>query len=590
MISLIETPSLFSCEIMRNYSMAISILAAVIVLGAIKPVYAETKAATAEDVSPFTESDLTNLKVDLNGVWCRKPNDKDFGRPDGREVISMGLFVEGLSSRYLLRVERVQVKLETKVGEVIAVVPQKGPIPVQPPNIPAMQAALGSVRLYAARNIRWDIVPLFSLPATVLAKHWSEFLKFSATLDLQVAEYFIKEREALTPGTGGRKIGSVQTMDDKVTIHLPTRGGISAFSEQVFVLQNTKSREALLGHRTVIIDADTDASVGESWEFQNEDSPTGKLLTKEWLADAEILVLDLRKVGAFTRTFTKDPLQLSFDIPGQRGKKSDYDQARLNLIVLPDHASKAQMADYVSAIMEVSHAQKYLGYEDPQVAMLMKVGPQNLEVLIDGAPVPRTWKDVHIWEAIREMAGVEHRDLILRRLSDKPDLADVLEDTGATELARPVLLKGLQDHRNDLPASWIEAVLSFRDPSTYDAITDYFLRNPTEPGLYEKISKVPGIDLGKIVGVAWAKAKEGNIRQQSFMIHGACEGGLVDALATAAEWLRNPASDYPRRVGRAVLKRFTPADGSDEELLAWYDAHKDSLVFDPDQKMFKGKH
>lgn len=94
-------------------------------------------------------------------------------------------------------------------------------------------------------------------------------------------------------------------------------------------------------------------------------------------------------------------------------------------------------------------------------------------------------------------------------------------------------------------------------------------------------SEVVVFQLRKVEGLTRSFIKEQ--LQLSF------EWGITDALITAAEWLRNPKSDYPQRVGRAVLKRFTPAQGTDEELLAWYDAHKDNLVFSAERKMFLSK-
>lgn len=538
-------------------------------------------------VSDRGSVDLSTMKVDLNGVWSRAPKDKEFGKDGGWETISMGIHTNGLASRYFLQVERAQVQLWTKDGLSLEVRPEK-PHANFYPEVPAVKAALGeSVRLYAAAGLGWDIVPIFSIKADVLAMRWSEFLKLSATLDLAVMEYSIHQQAELNHSGAMRKIGTMQKTEGGLTLVLPR--GETHRDQRAYVLLNKKKGEALLGHVAFWTGTALDREVREAQEFRNEDSPTGKLLTDEWLADSEIVVFQLRKVEGLTRSFIKEQLQLSFDIPGQRGKESDYDAAKLTEIVLPANATTEQMRAYVRAILEVSHAQKYLGYEDPQVAMLMKLGPKNLEVLVDEAPKPRTWKDIHIWQAMRKMASPEHAGLIVRRLSDTPDLAELLGETNATEQARPVLLRGLQDQRNDLPAEWIGAILSYRDPATYPAITEYFLKNPTEPGLYENISKLPGIDLKPIVEAAWVKAKEGNIRQQSFMIHGACEWGITDALITAAEWLRNPKSDYPRRVGRAVLKRFTPAQGTDEELLVWYDAHRDDLVFSAERKMFLAK-
>ena len=223
--------------------------------------------------------------------------------------------------------------------------------------------------------------------------------------------------------------------------------------------------------------------------------------------------------------------------------------------------------------------------------MLMSLGPENLDVLIEAAPVPRTHKDLHLWKAMRELVRASpsktQRDLILSRLWEKPDLAELIHDPEWQSAAQPILLRGLDEGRNDLPADWLELILNLRDPKTYPAITAYFARNPTEPGLYETVRALPGINLKSIMPAAWDTAKRGTIRQQSFAIHPACEWGVADALATAALWLDNSSSDYQKRVARAVFKKYTPASGTDTELVAWHESHKSTLTFNEDTKTFQ---
>jgi len=107
----------------------------------------------------------------------------------------MGIHTNGLASRYFLQVERAQVQLWTKDGLSLEVRPEK-PHANFYPEAPAVKAVLGeSVQLYAAAGLGWDIVPIFSIKADVLAMRWSEFLKLSATLDLAVMEYSIHQQQ-----------------------------------------------------------------------------------------------------------------------------------------------------------------------------------------------------------------------------------------------------------------------------------------------------------------------------------------------------------------------------------------------------------
>ncbi len=558
-----------------------------------------------------SQADFDTAKIDLNGVWASKPKDLSGAAAQEQETIAMGLFVHGLPARYVVRVSRVQVRLETPEGKLVPTTPLTGPFPIGGPDEAAVRAALGDVRLHVPRRGPFRVVPLYTMAREDLAKHWSDFLKFSATLGLQVDEYRVKTRAPFDPKSA--------ILDrSQATVRIPMQGSETVTPESggelVCVLINPFRKEALLGTPSyaasgpglvsVVIDG-VRAALGlparaavfpgaslraDGWTFRDEDAPDGIRLTDEWLSGAETAVLGLVNAGSLEKTFHNDRLSLSSDIPRQRGETSDYDAAALEKILLPENADKEQMREYAEAIVAVSRKQKRLGYEDPQVAMLKALGPENLDVLIDAAPPERSWKDLHIWKAMRDLVREQplpaQCDLIIARLPAKPDLAELLVHPEWTEAAKPVLIKGLEDGRSDLPASWVKGILSFDDPATYPAVIACYLRNPTEPDLYETVSRIPGAGLGPHMPAAWEKAKLGNVRQQSFAIHPACEWGVLDAFATAAAWLRPGASDYQHRVGRAVFKRFAPVQGSDEELLAWHTAHQDSLVFDADRKMF----
>ena len=64
------------------------------------------------------------------------------------------------------------------------------------------------------------------------------------------------------------------------------------------------------------------------------------------------------------------------------------------------------------------------------------------------------------------------------------------------------------------------------------------------------------------------------------------EYGHADALERAADILRTTNRKVYLEETREVLRKLTPASGDDSALLAWYDAHRDKLVFDPQNKKY----
>jgi hypothetical protein len=543
------------------------------------------------------------LKVELKGVFTAKPL-----APNASLVpVCMGLWTHGLPSHQIVTVRRSEVSLQLQSGEALPVESLSLTEPGSDPDAGAVQAALGETKLFAVNFREYAIVPVFAMRSDLLAKYWTNWLKFQATVEFQTAAYVRKAEFPLGNQTGER-LGALGTetirlarSKESVAVRISQTGKPSdtPSPERVLVLENPSRREALLGKRAVLIKATSGEFVpSPEWHFENSDSPTGQILTDAWLANARLVVFALEKGERFSRTFQIDPFELSYDIPAQLGRVSDTDPASLEKITLPAGASKEQVRAYVSALVALSRAQKTSGYNDPQTAMLLKVGPSHLDVLMDAAPIPRTPKDLHLWKAMREIVRktptAAHREEILARLERNPDLVELFvqqdwTEPSVLEAARPILIKALRDGRSDLPASWIRAVLAFRQPDTYPAIFAYYEKNPAEPGLYDEVRRLPGADFSSVMERAWRKAREGSVRDQSFVIHPACEWGCMDALSTAADWLRPPASDYQKRVGRAVLKKYTPAEGTDAEILEWFDTNQQTLVFDRDRKMFLPK-
>lgn len=532
----------------------------------------------------------------LKGVFTKKPE-----KADQEEIfVKMGLERVGIPSRYALQFEGTQVRLETQNGQMLALKPYEPATPRVLYQTSAVQAALGKTKLFAHSKDEFPTVSVFSMAGHLLEGYWTDWLILSATLNFRYFEYIEACRFPISDKSiVGYKEGApvyLEKWGEALVARIGNRPVIpSQFvtvpseSELVLVLENKARGEALLAAR-ISQTEDTTPSPEDEIQWMFLKTKTDEVLTKEWLAQAELVIFQPGKTESFFRMVKINPFQLRYDIPAQLGRPSDVAVTALEEIRLPINPTKEQVRQYVDAVVALSRKQKTSGYEDPQVEMLLKVGSQHLDVLMDAAPAPRSPKDLHLWKAMRHLVENDpqphYLSDLLARLESKPDLAELLLKKEWIASARPVLLKGLRDQRNDLPASWIEALLSLEEPEIQNDVIAYYERKPWEPGLYEQIQDLPKVDLPKLVERAWLNTKGRSIRDQSFVIHRACELGILDALDTGASWLRNPSSDYQKRVGRAVLKRFTPAEGEDTELVAWYEAHAGKLRFDEERKIF----
>jgi hypothetical protein len=134
-------------------------------------------------------------------------------------------------------------------------------------------------------------------------------------------------------------------------------------------------------------------------------------------------------------------------------------------------------------------------------------------------------------------------------------------------------------------------VASLQDPKTYSALTNYFAKSMSASYLYQYISLLPGIQLDDAVAAAWVRAKTVNSSYSTAnMAPIAISYGLQDAADTLIELLKNPPDRMTSSVNpRLTLLMHLDTSGSNEEIIAWYAANKNNLIFDPAAKKFKLK-
>ncbi len=260
-------------------------------------------------------------------------------------------------------------------------------------------------------------------------------------------------------------------------------------------------------------------------------------------------------------------------------------------IKLPENPTKEQAREYVAAIMAASRDQRSFSSTDPQVQMLARVGPENVDVLVQAAGGD-FMADVHIVPAICRLARPEHKDLILEALPCAPELVQAVIARGWLEDAKEILVEGLRYNPGHLPTEWVEAVASFKDPDTYDELIHYFVYGSDRPDTYRVIKDLPGIELSDAVAEAWRRSSLSEW-EAAGMAPVAIEWGHLDALAYAVSALTstpqaNRLSYEVWELWLAVL-RHTDAPRSLEGLGRWFEEDKDNLVFDPETKKFRVK-
>ncbi|MGD2175764.1 MAG: hypothetical protein PVJ27_10210, partial [Candidatus Brocadiaceae bacterium] len=184
------------------------------------------------------------------------------------------------------------------------------------------------------------------------------------------------------------------------------------------------------------------------------------------------------------------------------------DMEALGEIKLPDDPTREEAEHYISHILEVSQRQNWFSNTDPQGPMLIAVGRENVDLLLDALLANRRLMgSMYLLGAINRLAGEEHKGSIIESLLYEPELVEVVVDHGWVQDAREELMHGLQEGYHHLPVEWVRAVASFEDPASYPPLKKQLIHGDDPRGIYEAIRNLPGIELEEAVAETWERAR-----------------------------------------------------------------------------------
>lgn len=477
----------------------------------------------------------------------------------------------------------------------------------------AMEYALGGIGVVNPNSLTFEgspSVPVLTLDPNTYQRYAGVPLKLNATASF-LASIYVPAWE-LPLDTGARYdngsshaiITKVDTMGDQVEVAFRVRdikllfqptwmGTDESRVGTVYLLVNRARRQALLPSGINLQFASnimTNTAFDLFFGVPHHHMDFIPDLTSDWLAHATLVRLDLVPQAAFSKEITSDNFVLNAPPPPYKRGRPDIEA--LHNITLPANATKKQVREYVTDILVASRNQdSWLG-EDPQVGILEKVGPENLDVLIEFTRRERYNAESYVTRAIERLARPQDKELILEALPSDADLADVVVEYGWQADARKILIRFLEkDKSGDLPDSVIQAVASFRDPSTYPLLEKYLLITSNPQWAFDEIKGLPGIDLSKTVDALWQEKENAAVSVEEVLAAApiAAEYGHADAIEEAAHVLETADNEYLLSQARKVITTYTPVTGEDKVLAAWVEENKGKLVFNKQTMKFEVK-
>lgn len=489
------------------------------------------------------------------------------------------------------------------------------------PDLEAIDRTLGDSPV-ANRGFRpWRLTTLFRMSADAYGRYASQAVTLTGNVDLVVSKYVVAAEMPLVRGArydnGSEHIVITDVLRQgegiEIVLHRsrpqllfgqadwsPAAAAAVLASidhgKTAYVLRNLRRHESVIEQLDQGVDLSAIALIGSRRLLQQnvrllfgpEQNVLTPDLSEDWLADAKLVRLELVPIAEFPMRLTAEKLRL--DRQNQRMTPVPPPPApSFANVSLPKNATKSEVREYVFSILSVSQRRTSFEPTDPEVELLAKVGPDNLDVLLAAEDrVPRGGASTYLDEAIRRLAQPKDKSLILQALAVHPQLIQVVVKQGWNADARDTVMASLKDEREvSLPGAWLQVAASFQDPATYPDLKAYLLRCRNKQQAYTAIRKLPGLDLRATVDAIWKEAKAGENRDFLGVCGIAAEYGHLDAVEATVNYLKQDfGSAMQQRHAATIIKKFTPATGDKAALIAWFEANKGRLAFDPDQRKF----
>ncbi len=271
--------------------------------------------------------------------------------------------------------------------------------------------------------------------------------------------------------------------------------------------------------------------------------------------------------------------------PARRTEFHGPDHDALAEIEFPADPVPDALRTYINQILRATENQQSYSSRDPQVDMLMRVGGDHVDLLLESmrGHSRGLGGHYHARKAVIRLADESHKELVLEHLPDVQALARVVVRFGWEEDAKDILLDGLAAIPEYLPNDWIQAVANLDDPEVQPLLLNFLMHGGNKRQTYRVVSGHVDEGLDEAVEEAWRQSRRDWERNQMAPI--AALHGVQDALDYMVRKLAAPHAedDHSMREWRPAIIRVTGFRGSTTDLIDWYEENRDALAFDPEQ-------
>ncbi|MGE4565900.1 MAG: hypothetical protein AB7F32_13580 [Victivallaceae bacterium] len=254
---------------------------------------------------------------------------------------------------------------------------------------------------------------------------------------------------------------------------------------------------------------------------------------------------------------------------------------------LPDNPTDAEVTAYAKAIFDASAEQNSFSSNDPQFAMIAKIGPGHFTVIVPYLD------DHYFWDAARDLISPDDRAELFRLIPEHPRLLYWVPLVGiesGAELKRQILAAARRNQRPDADIP-LRPYLEFLadDPEVWNELVELSDRNNSLWDVFvESIYDLPPAEREAKVRRRWELLKNDPIGSPYPWI--TCRETLARCGASEAlESLLAPPPEIKPDWCWAELWHLLPdaANVPGDQLPEWYRQNRSRLKFIPDRYCYR---
>lgn len=323
--------------------------------------------------------------------------------------------------------------------------------------------------------------------------------------------------------------------------------------------------------------------------------PGDKIIHREWLKDAELILLDEKIIGRTVKSIRVE--NIFFGIDNDLISRFKIKVPPLDQVKLPQNPTPSQVEKYLHHVFTAKKQYQSRDGRELLKRKLEEVGPGHIELLAKMAKLYKSEWDAR--DVIKRIAGPGSKEQVLNILEDYPELFVIACREGWDEEVTRMLVEKLEKGNGfTMLKNWLEYGCPAPDTSMYPLLKKTMLKSLEQYDgddsrdfriLYSWMKRLPGFELSDIENMLWNTFKHKDSGMALRLLPWALSRGKPDAMDIAVKLVEEDdlCECHGQKQLVSVMHKHTDLKGDYRAIAKQLKENKGKFRFDKKTKTFR---